>query len=224
MLVRLLNALQTVNIPENVSLELLDCPITHLLESDLSLDESIISSVTSKFSGLAFSTRAMGYAIIKPGTTNLQNRSYSTQRSTIGGLGSQLLKGLSKTSHVKSLRISCEMRDGMIVTPFVCGKQEWLLLRHLELRNFTVDAGIFEEFMNKIIAQLKTLLLSDAALVSREERAWRSIFDSWIAIKNSQPDQWSMEKVQLLGLRNQNFPDLSEPERAEVVQKLAPPA
>ena len=226
-LVRLINALQDVNIPNGAALELLDCPITHLEEAGLTIDEELIDVVASRFSKLALRTRAMGYAVIKPGTTNLKTRPYDGRKATGGhNLGSQLIKGLSRnTLHIESLKIGCGYREKSIVAPFIEPKREWPLLRHLELRRFAVDGQLFSNFTNTLIVQVETIILVDGMLLAGDTIGWRFIYDNWISIKESTPrDQWTLKTLHLAGLANgQNHFELNKADTTAVIQKLAPP-
>lgn len=225
-LVRLFKALKSVDIPENVGLELLDCPLTHLLEAGLTLDAQSVSTGASKFAHLTLKTRCLGYAIIKPGTATLPNNPYSGPRpSSVQGFGQDLLKALCQTpSHFESFKMHCEVRDMTILQPCIEGKRDWSSLRHLEIRNFFADTDTFAEFTTPVIAQLETLILTDGVIYSKTSKGWRYILDMWIAVKESQPTQWSMNRIMLMGLlddKNSTFG--AQPEWQSVIEKLVPP-
>jgi hypothetical protein len=226
-LVRLINALQEVSIPDNATLELLDCPITHLEEAGLTLDEDLVRVVTSKFSKLVLGTRAMGYAVVKPGTTNLKTRPYDGQKAVgVRSLGGQLLRGLSKnTLHIEDLKISCGYRDKSIIYPFLEPKHQWPQLRHLELRRFAADGQVLSNFTNAIIVQVSTMILVDGMLSAVDTIGWRFIYDNWISIKESKPkDEWTLKSLQLAGLADsRNQYDVNHVDTLAVIQKLAPP-
>jgi len=205
--------LRDADIPENATLELLNCPITHLEEVGFTIDEALIEAVASKFSNITLRTRAMGYAIIKPGTTDLKTKPYNAQKAAgVRGLGSQLVRGLSKSgSHTRSLEISCVHPDPSVTQPFIEPKCEWSLLRRLELQHFSVDAQLFGDFTCKVIVHLETMILSNGALTSENGEAdWRSLYERWVSIKQSTiPSEWTLKTLRLMSLiddQNRHFP------------------
>ncbi|KIM21531.1 hypothetical protein M408DRAFT_304310 [Serendipita vermifera MAFF 305830] len=222
-LVSFFTAFRSVNISEKVGLELLNCPFSHLEEAGLTLDKQAMSTVASKFSHLTLKPRFLEPEVIKPWRKRLLDNPYSgPPPSAVYGFGEDLLQALCQSpSHFESLRIEFKVRDGTILQACIEGNRDWSNLCHLELQHFLADIDTFAEFTTGVIAQLKTLILENGMLYSKTSTGWRYILEMWLAVKKSQPTQWSAKNIVLRMLLDKDqLSYVSEAEWQSVIHKL----
>lgn len=229
-LVRLFTAVKDVTtMPSNVCLELLDCPVSHLEESGLSLDPAIAEAAIKKFSRLKLKLRNMGYAVNTPGTKR-QGGYYTGGALRRGGLGDQFLKAFeTNVDHLVSLRIDASHRQPYIIDRIIGAKSSWPSLRELFLYNFEVDVEDFGHFMVQCLPRLETLALENGTLKTKGAftTGWNDLFEVWLTIKKEHaPDNWEMKKISLYNLSGVSgyTGNVDWGTRiADVVKKLVPP-
>jgi len=199
-LVRFLTAVQSVNIPENTTLELLDIPVTHLEEAGLEISAPVASRALSKFSSLTLRSRYMAYKVVPHGSVKPALLRFVSGLNK-NGLGYQLLAAIStNNSNFKSLKILDDARISLI-DPIV-STTRWPNLRRLAFEDFRVTAELFGPFMVACLPQLEALSLRNGALLYKgQSAAWKDYFDEWVTLKGSLPtDQWSLKLLVAVNL------------------------
>jgi hypothetical protein len=195
-LVRFLTAVQSVNIPENTTLELLDIPVTHLEEAGLELSAPVASRALSKFSSLTLRSRYMAYEVVPQGSVKRARSLFRLDPGlNMNGLGYQLLTAIgTSNSNFKSLKIFDDARTSLI--DHIVSTTQWPNLRRLAFENFRVTAESFEPFMVACLPQLEALSLRNGTLLYKgpHPAAWKDHFDAWVTLKEGLPtDQWSLK-------------------------------
>ncbi|KAG8849773.1 hypothetical protein FRB91_009605 [Serendipita sp. 411] len=233
-LVRVFRALQRVSIPSGATLEMWDCPVTHLEESGLSLDKDIIVHALGKFSKFYMSTRTMGYAITKPGTLSALtgNRSYTPRGYTYvpmakNGLGYQFLKGLSVgMTSLEAVKIRGSHKHVNIFDTLFDSDYQWPHLRHLELDTFHVQGDILARFLTARLPQLQTLILRNGKLETSAGKTFYSrkeLIETWVALRKSLPPaEWKLETLEMTS-SYEGFGDLSYTEVQSYIKLLVLP-
>lgn len=184
-LVRLLTAIQFVDLPEGTILALMDLPITHLEEAGLHLDSRVALNSLSKFGSIFLRTRRMGYAVIPPGSQKYTQESFDPHiRIASSSLGMQLIRGIGANStQFQSLTlVDCTKT---VVLNVLLAPSQWETLRHLEIEHFCAIPDLFVPFMQNVLPHLETLSLQSVQLQPSAlcPVTWISLFDSWVKLK-----------------------------------------
>jgi hypothetical protein len=227
-LVRFLTAVQSVNIPENTTLELLDIPITHLEEAGLGLSAPVASRAFSKFSAFTLRSRYMAYSVVPQGSVKHTTSRFRSDRGlNKNGLGYQLLTAIgTNNSNFKTLKIFDDSRTSLL-DPVVAVTQ-WPNLRRLAFDHFRVTAESFGPFMVACLPQLEALSLRNGTLLYKgpHPAAWKDLFDAWVILKEGFPaGQWSMKLLVAVNLytTQASAPPLTGNEITTYAQKLVRP-
>ena len=186
-LTRLFDALLGVTFAPTVdtTLELYDCPLMHLQESGLSLDEKLVKRVLAKFSRLSLETRRMEYTLDYQATKRTQ-------------LGRKLVDGLRASGdHLTSL--SLRGTFDWVPKQFIVSEDNYPSLTHIALFSIWISSAVFVPFVSNRLPQLISLRASDIHFDEGEIR-WQEAFDVWRAIKKSVREQGKELKLEHLTL------------------------
>jgi len=186
-LTRLFDALLGVTFAPSVdtTLELYDCPLMHLQESGLSLNEKVVKRVVAKFSRLSLETRRMEYTLDSQATKRAQ-------------LGQQMIDGLCASGdHLTS--ISLRGTSDWIPKQFIVSEDNYPSLTHIALFSIWISSAIFVPFISNRLPQLISLHASDIHFDEGEMR-WQEAFDVWRAVKKSVKEQGKDLKLERLTL------------------------
>lgn len=229
-LVRLFTAVKDIAIPSNVCLELLNCPVSHLEETGISLDPQIGNTAIQKFSRMRLMVRNMGYGVGTAGTKKQGGYYTSGGPLRAGELGDQFLKAIeTNVDHLVSLRIDASYRQPFVVDRIIAAKSSWSSLREIWLYNFEVDAEDFSHFMNQCLPHLEALVLENGTLKNSDARTtgWNDLFEVWLTIKKENtPDNWRLKKLSLYNLHGASgYTGTTDwgSHIADFVKKLLPP-
>ena len=184
-LTRLFDALLGVTFAPTVgtTLEIHDCPLVHLQESGLSLDEKVVEQVAAKFSRLSLETRRMDF-ILDPQTTQYPQ------------LGRQLIDGLRASGdHLTRLSL-CGTSD-WLPQQFIVSEDNYPSLTHITLFSIWISPAVFVPFVERRLPQLISLQASDIHFVGEGMR-WQEAFDVWRAVKKSVREQGKDLKLEYL--------------------------
>ena len=184
-LTRLFDALLGVTFARtaDTTLEIHDCPLLHLQESGLSLDEKIVEKVAAKFSRLSLETRRMDYIL-------------DSQATQYPQLGRQLVDGLRASGdHLTSL--SLRGTHGWTPMQFIVSEDNYPSLTHIALVSIWISSAVFVPFISSRLPQLISLQASDIHFVGEGIR-WQEAFDVWRAIKKSVREQGKDLKLEHL--------------------------
>ncbi|PVF92001.1 hypothetical protein CPB86DRAFT_718326 [Serendipita vermifera] len=225
-LVRLLTALKTVNLPKGISLELQDCPVSHLEESGLKLDIDDASVALAKFTSIAVKTRTMGYQVHRQVNTQHEWRRPDNDQLAEGRLGLQLLSSIKKnTSNLVTFEIGGSPLALPIAEHILSGGATWSNLQNFAAYHFNVKYDTLKIFMEGCLPHLHSLILSSGTFVDTTPVQWSTLLDSWVELRNNNfPDQWALRRLYLSNLRAQGTHDvLSSSDLTIYVKKLIIP-
>lgn len=195
-LTRLFDALLGVTFAPSVdtTLELHDCPLMHLQESRLSLDEKLVKSVAAKFSRVSVETRRMEYTLDYQATKRTQ-------------LGRELVDGLRASGdHLRGL--SLRGTSDWVPKQFILSEDNYPNLTHIALFSIWISSSVFVPFVSNRLPQLVSLHASDIHFDEGEMR-WQEAFDEWRAIKKSLKEQGKdlkLEHLTLAALYDRQYP------------------
>jgi len=198
-LTRLFDALLGVTFAPSVdtTLELYGCPLTHLRESGLTLDEKVFNKVVAKFSRLSLENRHMEY-------TPDYRAAAGTQ------LGRQLVDGLRASGdHLTGL--SLRATSDWLPNQFIVSEDNYPSLTHIALYSIWISSAVFVPFVSNRLPQLISLHASDIHFDEGEIR-WQEAFDVWRAVKKSIMEQGKglkLERLTLSTLYDCQFPGAS---------------
>ena len=222
-LVRTFKALRDVNISAKATLEILDCPVTHLEESGLSIDQQLVSDVLRKFTTFGFSYRTMSYAVIKRGILPVahQRRHYNPdQNMDPKGLGMQLLNALQVNfSHLEGLMLKGVDHGPQLADLLLSSKSEKPNFRRLKLLQIKVSHKVLSEYINPCLPQMQAIELgcTISGDYSRLGPGKTALLDEWIALRqNRGSKQWHLEILTLNNTETRYPPHLSE----DILQRI----
>jgi len=186
-LTRLFDALLSVTFAPSVgtTLELYDCPLMHLQESGLTLDEKVVNKVVAKFSRLSVETRQMEYALGYQATIRTQ-------------LGRHLVDGL-RTSGDHLTGLSLRATSDWLPKQFIVSEDNYPSLTHIALYSIWISSAVFVPFVSNRLPQLISLHASDIHF-DEGEIGWQEAFDVWRAVKKSIREQGNGLKLERLTL------------------------
>ena len=186
-LTRLFDALLGVTFapPVDTTLEIHDCPLMHLQESGLFLDEEVVKKVATKFSRISLETRSMKYTIDCQATKGTQ-------------LGQQLIDGLRESGdHLTGL--SLRGTSDWIPKRFIVSECNYPSLNHITLFSIWISSAVFVPFVSNRLPQLISLHASDIHFDEGEIK-WQEAFGVWRAVKKSVREQGKDLKLEYLTL------------------------
>ena len=184
---RLFDALLGVTFAPSVdaTLELHDCPLMHLQESGLLLDEQVFNGVVAKFTRLSLETRRMEYTLDKQ----------ATKRTP---LGRQLIDGLRVSGdHLKDL--SFRGTSDSVPKRLILSADNYPCLTHVFLTSIWISSAVFVPFVSNRLPHLISLCVNNLHFDGGEMR-WQEAFDIWRAVKKSVREQGSELKLERLTL------------------------
>jgi hypothetical protein len=186
-LTRLFDALVGVTFAPSVetTLELHDCPLMHLQESGLSLDEKVVKKVAAKFSRLSLETRRMEYTLDRQATKRPQ-------------LGRQLIDGLRASGdHLKGL--SFRGTSDSVPKQIIISEDNYPSLTHVFLASVWISSAVFVPFISNRLPHVISLHASNIHF-DEGEITWNEAFDIWRAVKKSVREQGQELKLEHLNL------------------------
>lgn len=186
-LTRLFSALLGVTFAPSVgtTLELHDCPVMHLQESGLSLDNQVVKKVGAKFSCVSLETRRMEYTLDHQAKKRTQ-------------LGRQLVDGL-RASGDHFTGLSFRGTSDWMPKQFIVSEDNYPRLTHVVLTSIWISSTVFVPFVSKRLPQLILLHARDIHFDEGEIR-WQEAFDIWRAVKKSIREQGQRLKLEHLNL------------------------
>jgi len=182
-LTRLFDALLGVTFAPSVctTLDIHDCPLMHLRESGLFLDEEVIEKVAAKFSRISLETHSMGYIPEYQATKQTQ-------------LGQQLVDGL-RASGDRLTSLSIRGAPWWKPKRLIVSEDNYPSLTHITLSSIWISSAVFVPFISSRLPQLISLHASDIHF-DRGEIRWREAFDVWRAVKKSIREQGKNLKLE----------------------------
>ena len=186
-LTRLFDALLGVTFAPSVdtTLELWGCPLMHLQESGLTLNEKVVKSVAAKFSRLSLETRRMEYVLDHQATKRTQ-------------LGRQLIDGL-RASGDHFAGLSLRGTSDWVPNRFIVSEDNYPSLTHIVLSSIWISSAVLVPFVSNKLPQLISLHAGDIHFDEGEIR-WQEAFDVWRAVKKSLREQGKDLKLERLTL------------------------
>jgi hypothetical protein len=176
------------------TLELHGCPLMHLQESGLSLNEKVVKKVAAKFSRLSLKTHRMEYTLNPQATKRPQ-------------LGRQLIDGLRASGdHLK--RLSFRGTLDWVPNQIIISEDDYPSLTHVFLTSVWISSTVFVSFISNRLPHLISLHASNIHF-DEGEITWKEAFDIWRAVKKSvweQGRELKLEHLNLVALQDRRHP------------------
>lgn len=180
-LVGLLHAIESAQIlPEGRTLQLLDCPISHLQSFGIIPEGTTIAAALSKFSQIVLEVKDAE-------VRESPERSLKRIGLVEGGLGDWLIKVLSDhTTHLQGIQLRLGRFRRNMLDQVLEQQDQWKGIRHLELHDFLVDAHSLCHHISSRLKILETLVLQEGSLTLTEGGpSWKDLFAVWLRIKEN---------------------------------------